>query len=136
MDNNMKAYLTVGLGFFVILILIVTSSFFGRREDPELVAEVQQNAEQYIEENFEEEMIIVDTFHDNADIYDQFYYAAIVEPANDPDFQFLVYKHNETDEYTDSYVAEVWEDELEAFLTPKIEELFGEDSIAELWLSY
>ncbi len=136
MSNKNKVYATIGIGFLILVILIATSTYFGLRDDPERVAEVKEQAVIYLEEHFDEEMNVVDVLHDNASIYEQFNYAAIVQPADDPDFEFLVYQHRETGEYTDSYVAEVWEDELEAYLIPQIEERFGEDSIQELWLTY
>lgn len=136
MSNKNKVFLVIGIFLLGLIILIVAATYFGLQKDPEHTKKVREEATDYLDKHFTDEMEIVDVMYDNASIYEQFSYAAIVQPVKDPDFQFLVYSHLETGEYTDSYVAEVWEEELEDFLMPRLKESFGKDVIKELWMTY
>ncbi|MBR7553497.1 hypothetical protein ACFFJI_12025 [Allobacillus sp. GCM10007491] len=136
MSNKNKVFLVFGIFLLGLIIVIVTATYFGLQKDPERTEEVKVKAADYLDKHFTDEMEIVEVMYDNASIYEQFSYAAIVQPVNNPDFQFLVYPHRKTGEYTDSYVAEVWEDELEEFLMPRLKDKFGQNVIKELWLTY
>ncbi|WP_188205617.1 hypothetical protein [Alkalibacillus aidingensis] len=136
MTNKQKALIAGILIVLALIIIISYLSYVGISEDPEKAEEVTVAAENYIDETFDQPMHVVDTLIDQTGIYDPFHYAAIVELEEHDDFRVLVYEHNEANEYQDSYVAEVWEHELETLLTPEIKKRFGQDSVEELWLTY
>lgn len=134
MNANKKAFLVVLVGLLLIIAGIVWLTYHQLKGDPVQEEAVIFAAEEYVKEHFDEPMEVVGSLYDNADLYDEFQYAAKVEPADDPQFQFLVFYHKESDSYQDSYVAEVWEDQLEKDLKPYLEEQFGE--VLSLWIYY
>ncbi|GAA0453247.1 hypothetical protein [Alkalibacillus silvisoli] len=136
MDPKKKALIAGLIIVFFLLIGIIYLSYLGLAEDPESVDEVKVNAEQYLEDHFDQKTEVVDTLLDSTGVYEQFRYAAIVELEEHDDFRMLVYKHNQYEEYMDSYVAEMWEHELEEFLIPELKKRFGDDAIHEIWTTY
>ncbi|WP_175615337.1 hypothetical protein [Piscibacillus halophilus] len=135
--TNKKKALIAGIIVAVLLgAIILYLSYLGLSPDSDRVDEVEKQANQYMEEHFQQDYEIIDTLYDNVDVYDTFSYAAIVELENDDRFKFLVFEHNETNELTDSYVAEHFEYELESVLQPLLNEAYGEDNVQELWLTY
>ncbi|TFB14078.1 hypothetical protein E3U55_14965 [Filobacillus milosensis] len=137
MEAKKKAIIAGIIGLCLFGAIIFYLSYLGLKTDPDQVKEVKKEAKLYLEEKYNEPYEIVDTMYDNVDVYEQFNYAAITsfEERNDP-FKFLVFKHADSGEYMDSYVAETWEYELKSFLTPLLNETYGEDHIQELWMTY
>ncbi|WP_027963015.1 hypothetical protein [Halalkalibacillus halophilus] len=135
--NTKKKALIAGLIIVVVLLGIVFYlSYLGLRENPEEASKVKEEAEVYLNETYDQPMEIVDTLLDNTGVYDIFRYAAIVNVPDHDNYRVLVYKHNQTGEYTDSYIAEMFEYELEGLLLPELESHFGEDVIDDLWITY
>ncbi|PKR78442.1 hypothetical protein CEY16_01405 [Halalkalibacillus sediminis] len=134
MSEKKKALIAGVVIMAVLLIGIFYLSYLGLREDPDQVDELKENADEYLDDKYNENIEIVDTLNDNTGVFGVFRYAAIAEEEDG--FRFLIYRHNKTKNYQDSYVAEKWGNELEDFLEPKIEELYGEDTLKELWLTY
>ncbi|WP_017186820.1 hypothetical protein [Alkalibacillus haloalkaliphilus] len=136
MDAKKKALIAGLIIVFFLLIGVFYLSYLGLSEDSGEAEQVIEEAEQYLSENFDQQTEVVDTLFDNTGVYEQFRYAAIVETEEHDHFRFLVYYHNQYDEYMDSYVAETWEYELEQFLTAELEERFGTDIIHDMWITY
>ena len=88
MSNKNKVFLVIGIFLLGLIILIVAATYFGLQKDPEHTKKVREEATDYLDKHFTDEMEIVDVMYDNASIYEQFSYAAIVQPVKDPDFQF------------------------------------------------
>ncbi|RPF52266.1 hypothetical protein [Aquisalibacillus elongatus] len=134
--NTNKKLLITGLIVVVLLVgIIVYLSYLGLKQDPEKSNEVKEEARQYLEENYNTNYEINDILYDNVDVYEQFSYAAMVELPDTP-YQVLVFEDSESGEYTDSYVAETWEHELETYLLEQLNEAYGKDQIQEVWLTY
>lgn len=136
MTNKQKVLIASIIGMVVLGSVIVYLSYLGLTPDEDRVNDIEERAQDYVNEHFSNDYEIADTFYDNVDVYDTFSYAAIVESETDDRFRFLVFEHNETNELTDSYVAETFEYELENILRTKLNEAYGEEQIDELWLAY
>ncbi|MGM8214282.1 hypothetical protein ACLIA0_01790 [Bacillaceae bacterium W0354] len=111
-------------------------SYLGLKGDPEVENQIKADAQEYLDNNYDEKITVVDTLYDNANIYQEFTYAAIAKIENNDDFRILVFEYKQTGEMIDSLVAETWEHELEQFLNPLLNDAFGKDKIKELWMTY
>lgn len=136
MSVRAKVLISVIVTLLIFIGIILYFSYLGLRGNPEYEAELKKVAQQYLDENFDEKATVVNSFYDGANIYEEFTYAAIAEIENNDDFRILVFYYKDTGEMIDSLVAETWEHELEQYLTPKLNDIFGEEQIEELWIKY
>ena len=123
----MNKYLTILLFLFAIAIgigLLIVSFVSGMKPDQDKEEEVRIQAEQYLEDNFNEDFEVYDTSFDNMGNF-EFEYAAKVK-ENKTDTKFLVYYDDETKQMVDTYIADKWADELETEIRPFIKDNFGE----------
>ncbi|MBO8155570.1 MAG: hypothetical protein H0Z32_03825 [Bacillaceae bacterium] len=134
MNAHKKAFFFVLVVLTFIIAIIVWLTYSHLKGDASREEEVFEAAEIYVKEHFDEPMKVVGTLYDNADLFNAFQYAAKVEPEHDAKFQFLVFYHSESETYQDSYVAEIWEEQLEEDLQPYLTDHFGD--INSLWIYY
>lgn len=124
----MKIFLKITLSILgVILIgvgLIVFDFLLEMKPDKDKEEEVRIQAEQYLEDNFNENFEIYDTLYDNMGNFG-FEYAAKVRDKK-TNIEFLAYFDDETKQMVDTYIADKWEKDLKSEIYPFIEESFGE----------
>lgn len=130
-----KALLVVIIFIVALAMGVVYLMYLGFTTDDDTASSLKNEATTYINESFPYEGDVTEVINDSTGVYEAFQHAAIVD-LDQKDFNMLVFK-NEQGQLVDSYVAEVWEDELENVLVPEIESRFGSsDMIKELWIAY
>lgn len=113
------------LGVLLIGIGIIVVAFrLDMKPDKEKEEEVRIQAEQYLEENFNDNFEIYDTLYDNMGNFG-FEYAAKVRDKK-TNIEFLAYYDDNTNRMVDTYIADKWEEDLEREIRPYIEKSFGE----------
>src|SRR5690625_2616637 len=135
METKQKVLISVIVVGLIVIGYIAYMTYLGIKGDPEYKEQIQEDAQEYLNETYDETITVVDVLHDNMDIYQEFTYAAIAEIEGNDDFRILVFRDRETGEMIDSIVAETWEHELETFLNPILDDAFG-DIVNEVWIVY
>ncbi|MGI8385957.1 hypothetical protein [Robertmurraya sp. P23] len=124
----MKKFFKIILGIFalvlVAIIALVISFNLSMKPDKEKEEEVMGQAEQYLEEKFNDDFEIFDTLFDNMGNFEFEYAAKVRDKVNQ--IEFLVYMDNETNEMVDTYVADKWAAELENAVRTYVKDNFGE----------
>jgi hypothetical protein len=124
--NKYRIILLVFLGAIVIGIGLLIVSFVSvMKPDNDKEEQVRIQADQYLEDNFNENFEVYDTLFDNMDNYFEFDYAAKVRDKN-TNTNFLVYYDDITRQMVDTYIANKWADDLSIKIRPFIKEHFGE----------
>ncbi|WP_075980138.1 hypothetical protein [Bacillus massilinigeriensis] len=124
MNKFLKITLSV-LGVIILGIgLLVVTFILEMKPDKDEEDKIKNQAEQYLEEKFNDNFEIYDTLYDNMGNF-EFEYAAKVRDKK-TNTQFLVYHDDETNQMADTYIADKWEDDLETAMRPFIKENFGE----------
>ena len=108
----------IGIGIIVVVFLLEM------KPDKDKEEEVRIQAEQYLEDNFNDNFEIYDTLYDNMGNFG-FEYAAKVRDKK-TNIEFLAYYDDETKQMVDTYIADKWEKDLKSEIRPFIEESFGE----------
>ena len=106
----------IGIGIIVVV--------FQLEMKPDKEKEVRIQAEQYLEDNFNDNFEIYDTLYDNMGNFG-FEYAAKVRDKK-TNIEFLAYYDDETKQMVDTYIVDKWEKDLKSEIRPFIEESFGE----------
>ncbi|WP_068677348.1 hypothetical protein [Oceanobacillus sp. Castelsardo] len=123
----MNKYLKIILGVLGVILLgfglLVVAFLFEMKPDKDEEEKIKLQAEQYLEDKFNDNFEIYDTLYDNMGNF-EFEYAAKVRDKN-TSIQFLVYYDDKTKQMVDTYVTEKWEDDLEAEIRPFVKENFG-----------
>ena len=124
----LKIFLKIILGILgVILIgigIIVVVFQLEMKPDKDKEKEVRIQAEQYLEDNFNDNFEIYDTLYDNMGNFG-FEYAAKVRDKK-TNIEFLAYYDDETKQMVDTYIVDKWEKDLKSEIRPFIKESFGE----------
>ena len=124
----MNIFLKITLSILgVILIgvgIIVVAFLLEMKPDKDKEEEVRIQAEQYLEDNFNDNFEIYDTLYDNMGNFG-FEYAAKVRDKK-TNTEFLVYYDDETKQMVDTYIADKWANDLESEIRPFIKDNFGE----------
>ncbi|MDM5230893.1 hypothetical protein [Lysinibacillus pakistanensis] len=124
----MNKYLKIALGILGVILLgigiLVVAFILEMKPDKDKEEEVRIQAEQYLEDNFNDNFEIYDTLYDNMGNF-EFEYAAKVKDKK-TNTEFLVYYDDETKQMVDTYIADKWADDLESEIRPFIKENFGE----------
>ena len=116
---------TIGIILTGIATLVVTFLFeMNPTKDKEV--EAIKQAEQYLEEQFNDHFEIFDPLYNNMG-YFNFAYAAKVREKN-TNTEFLVYFDDDTNQMLDTYIANKWENDLENEISSIIKDKFGETS--------
>ena len=108
----------IGIGIIVVVFQLEM------KPDKDKEKEVRIQAEQYLEDNFNDNFEIYDTLYDNMGNFG-FEYAAKVRDKK-TNIEFLAYYDDETKQMVDTYIADKWEKDLKSEIRPFIEESFGE----------
>lgn len=108
--NVLNKYLKITLGVLGVIVLGIGILMFdfvlSMKPDKDKEEQVRVQAEQYLEENFEDGRYeIYDVWYDNMDIK-PFEYASKVR--SEDNIEFLVYLNKENKTMEDTYVAEKW----------------------------
>ncbi|MER2262626.1 MAG: hypothetical protein ABS934_11495 [Psychrobacillus sp.] len=113
------------VGVIILAIAILVFSFVqGMKPDKEEEEKVKIQAEEYLEDKFNDNFEIYDTLYDNMGNFN-FEYAAKARDKRS-NLQFLVYYDEGTEQMVDTYIADKWADDLENEIRPYIKENFGE----------
>lgn len=124
----MKKYLIITIGFLGVILLgigvLIVAFLLEMKPDKDKEEEVRIQAEQYLEDNFNDNFEIYDTLYDNMGNFG-FEYAAKVRDKK-TNTEFLVYYDDETKQMVDTYIADKWERDLKSEIGPFIIENFGE----------
>ena len=110
----------IGIGILVVVFLLEM------KPDKDKEEEVRIQAEQYLEDNFNDNFEIYDTLYDNMGNFG-FEYATKVRDKK-TNIEFLVYKDDETNQMVDTYIADKWEKDLKSEIRPFIKENFGKQA--------
>jgi hypothetical protein len=108
----------IGIGLLVIFFL------FEMKPDKDEEEKVRIQAEEYLENKFNDNFEIYDTLYDNMGNF-EFEYAAKVREKNH-NTEFLVYFDDEIQQMVDTYITDKWTDDIEREIRPFIKDHFGE----------
>ncbi|MFJ5769630.1 hypothetical protein [Psychrobacillus sp. NPDC093180] len=106
------------IGFVVVVFLLEM------KPDKEEEEKIKLQAEQYLEDRFDDNFEIYDAFYDNMGNFN-FEYAAMARDKGSST-QFFIYYDEGTNQLVDTYIADKWEDDLEDEIRPFVKEYFGE----------
>ena len=124
----LNKYLKITLGILGVILLgigiLIVAFLLEMKPDKDKEEEVRIQAEQYLEDNFNDNFEIYDTLYDNMGNFG-FEYAAKVRDKK-TNTEFLVYYDDETKQMVDTYIADKWANDLEGEIRPFIKENFGE----------
>lgn len=124
MNKFLKVTLII-VGVIILAIAILVFSFVqGMKPDKEEEEKVKIQAEEYLEDKFNDQFEIYDTLYDNMGNFN-FEYAAKARDKRS-NTQFLVYYDEGTEQMVDTYIADKWADDLESEIRSYIKENFGE----------
>ena len=104
--------------------LLIVSFLLGMTPDKDKEEQVRIQAEQYLEDNFNENFEIYNTLYDNMGNFEFEYAAKAFDQKNHT--QFLVYYDDESKQMVDTYIADKWADDLKTEISPFIKLNFGE----------
>lgn len=123
----LSKYLKIALGILGVILLgigiLVVTFVLEMKPDKDDEEKIRIQAEQYLQDEFNDNFEIYDTLYDNMGNF-EFEYAAKVRDKK-ANTQFLVYYDEETQQMVDTYVADKWANDLKAELRPFIKENFG-----------
>ena len=126
----LNTFLKIILGVLSVIVLGIGLLIFiflaEMKPDQEEEEKVKIQAEQYVEDNFNDTFEIYDTLYDNMGNFGFQYAAKVRDKKNNT--EFFVYYDEETKQMVDTYVADKWENDLETDIRPYIKEHFGETS--------
>ena len=124
----LNKYLKITIGIFGTILLgigiLVVAFLLEMKPDKDKEEEVRIQAEQYLEDNFNDNFEIYDTLYDNMGNFGFEYAAKVRDKKTNTDF--LVYYDDETKQMVDTYIADKWERDLKSEIGPFIIENFGE----------
>ncbi|KAA9030640.1 hypothetical protein [Niallia endozanthoxylica] len=126
----MNKFLKIILGVLSVIVLgvgLLVAIFLAEmKPDKEEEEKVKIQAEQYLEDYFNDNFEVYDTLYDNMGNFGFEYAAKVRDKKNDT--AFFVYYDEETKQMADTYIADKWEDDLATELRPYMKENFGEAS--------
>ncbi|MFJ7930206.1 hypothetical protein [Peribacillus sp. NPDC096448] len=133
MTKTKKILLTL-LGVFLIIlagVMILMFSFTqSMKTDPDEEKKVRDQAERYLEKNFDEGTEIYDVLYDNMGNRGYFEYAAKVKHEK-YGTHFLVFFNDETGEMEDTFLSDKWQDDAEKEIRPYVEKELGDVLISK-----
>ena len=123
-----KIFISI-LGIIIVGIAILVFSFIqSMKPDKEKEEAVKIQAEDYLEEKFNDNFEIFDTLYDNMGNFNFEYAAKVLDKKSHT--QFLVYYEDETKQMVDTYIADKWADDVEKEISPYVKEHFGQSTTA------
>ena len=133
LNKYLKITLVVLVAIFIGIGLLIVTFVLGMKPDKDKEGQVRIQAEQYLEDNFNEEFEVYDTLYDNMGNF-EFEYAAKAR-AKKTNTAFLVYYDDETKQMVDTYIADKWADELKTDIYPFIKTHFGDKTDFHVYMS-
>jgi hypothetical protein len=131
----LNKYIKITLGVLGVIILgiglLVVTFLLEMKPDKDEEEKIKIQAEQYLEDKFNDNFEIYDTLYDNMGNFG-FEYAAKVRDKKDGT-EFLVYYNNETEQMVDTYIAEKWAKDLENEIQPFIRENLEETTAVHVY---
>jgi hypothetical protein len=120
----LNKYIKITFGILGVILLgigiLVVAFILEMKPDKNKEEEVRIQAEQYLEDNFNDNFEIYETLYDNMGNF-EFEYAAKVRDKK-TNTEFLVYYDDETKQMMDTYIADKWANDLESEIRPFIKE--------------
>ena len=124
MNKILKVILII-FGVIILGVAILVFSFLqSMKPDKAKEEKVQLQAEEYLENKFNNNFEIYDILYDNMGNFNFEYGAQVRDKKNN--ITFYVYYSEANDKMVDTYVADKWADDLENEIRPYIQENFGE----------
>ncbi|PQD93910.1 hypothetical protein CYL18_17280 [Pradoshia eiseniae] len=100
--------------------LLIVSFLLGMTPDKDKEEQVRIQAEQYLEEYFNDNFEVYDTLFDNMGNFEFEYAAKVREKITNT--QFLVYYDDEKKQMVDTYIADKWTNDIKTEIGPFIKE--------------
>ena len=124
----MNKYLKIILGVLAAVVIgigiLIVTFVFAMKPDKDKEEQVRIQAENYLEDHFNDNFEVYDTLYDNMGNFGFEYAAKAIDKKTNT--QFLVYYDEETKQMVDTYIADKWSDELKKEIHPFVKEKFGE----------
>lgn len=122
----MNKYLKIILGVLAAVVIgvgvLIVTFVFAMKPDKNKEEQVRIQAENYLEEHFNDNFEVYDTLYDNMGNFEFEYAAKAIDKKTNT--QFLVYYDDETKQMVDTYIADKWADELKNEVHPFVKEKF------------
>ncbi|MBS4215000.1 hypothetical protein [Neobacillus rhizophilus] len=133
----MNKFLKITIGVLSVILLVIglllVVFLLEMKPDKDKEEKIKIQAEQYLEDKFNDNFEIYDTLYDNMGNFG-FDYAAKVRDKKS-NTEFLVYYDNEAEQMVDTYIADKWTGELETEIGPFIKENFGKTTVIHVFFS-
>ncbi len=133
----LNKYLKITLGVSAVILLgiglLVVTFVIEMKPDKDEEEKIKIQAQQYLEDEFNDNFEIYDTLYDNMGNFG-FEYAAKVREKK-VGTEFLVFYDDETEQMVDTYIVDKWADDLEAEISPFIEENFGKAAYVHVFFT-
>ena len=131
--NKFLKVTLIVFGVIILGIAILVFSFVqSMKPDKDKEENVKIQAEEYLEDKFNDNFEIYDTLYDNMGNFNFEYGAKVRDKKND--ITFYIYYSEAKDKMVDTYAADKWADNLENEIRPYIKENFGETT--DFYVSY
>lgn len=121
----------LGVIFLGISVLVISFNL-SMKPDPDREEKIRQEADRYLQANFNDDFEIYDTLYDNMGNF-EFEYAVKVRGSRS-NTEFLVYPDAETEQMVDTYVSDRWSTELEEEMRPYVHQVFGETAVVYVFI--
>ncbi|WP_298828832.1 hypothetical protein [uncultured Planococcus sp.] len=132
MRKSLKVILVIlGVIFLGIAVLVISFNL-SMKPDSDREEKIRQEADRYLQANFNDDFEIYATLYDNMGNF-EFEYAAKVREIRS-NTEFLVYPDAETEQMVDTYVSDRWSNELEEEMRPYIRRAFGESAVVYVFI--
>ncbi|MBG9454633.1 hypothetical protein ABE61_11360 [Lysinibacillus sphaericus] len=124
----MNKYLKITLSILGVILLgigiLVVTFILEMKPDKEKEEKARIQAEQYLEDHFNDNFEIYDTLYDNMGNFEFEYAAKAMDKKTNT--AFLVYYDDETKQMVDTYIADKWANDLKSEMRPFVTKNLGE----------
>lgn len=124
----LNKYLKITLSILGVILLgigiLVVTFILEMKPDKEKEEKARIQAEQYLEDHFNDNFEIYDTLYDNMGNFEFEYAAKAMDKKTNT--AFLVYYDDETKQMVDTYIADKWANDLKSEMRPFVTKNFGE----------
>ena len=124
----LNKYLKITLSILGVILLgigiLVVTFILEMKPDKEKEEKARIQAEQYLEDHFNDNFEIYDTLYDNMGNFEFEYAAKAMDKKTNT--AFLVYYDDETKQMVDTYIADKWANDLKSEMRPFVTKNLGE----------
>ncbi len=124
----LNKYLKITLSILGVILLgigiLVVTFILEMKPDKEKEENARIQAEQYLEDHFNDNFEIYDTLYDNMGNFEFEYAAKAMDKKTNT--AFLVYYDDETKQMVDTYIADKWANDLKSEMRPFVTKNLGE----------